>query len=131
MNQTIKELIMDFEEIGMLNFGEFTFKSGIKSPIYTNMRILISYPKLMKKVAKIYSELLDDLTYDRLGGIPYAGLPLTGAISLERDEPWVFYRKETKTYGLGNILYQRVILSLTHLHHLRQLGSRYQILSCS
>lgn len=104
MNQSIKELILEFEEIGMLNFGEFTFKSGIQSPIYTNMRILISYPKLMKKVAKVYSELLKNLKYDRLGGIPYAGLPLTAAISLEREEPWVFYRKETKAYGLGNIV---------------------------
>jgi orotate phosphoribosyltransferase len=104
MNKNIRELILSFEKIGMLNFGSFTFKSGIKSPIYVNMRILISYPKVMKQVAKVYSQLLENVEYDRLGGIPYAGLPITEAISLEREEPWVFYRKEAKKYGLGKIV---------------------------
>jgi orotate phosphoribosyltransferase len=104
MDKDIREMILNFEQIGMLNFGSFTFKSGIKSPIYVNMRILISYPKIMKQVAKIYSRLLEDVKYDRLGGIPYAGLPITEAISLEREEPWVFYRKEAKSYGLGKIV---------------------------
>ena len=94
-------IILELHKVGGLRFGEFKFKSGIKSPIYTNLRILISYPKLMKQVAKVYSQLLEPLQYDRLGGIPYAGLPLAQAVSLEREEPWVFYRKETKEYGLG------------------------------
>lgn len=104
MQNNVKELILNFEKIGMLNFGSFTFKSGIQSPIYVNMRILISYPEVMKQAAKIYSDILKDLKYDRLGGIPYAGLPITAAISLERNEPWVFYRKEAKNYGLGKIV---------------------------
>lgn len=101
-----KELTLDLHRIGALKFGEFTFKSGIVSPMYIDLRLFISYPEVMKKVAKIYSALLDGLEYDRLAGVAYAALPITGAVSLERDEPWIFMRKEglKKGYGLGKSL---------------------------
>ena len=101
-----KEVALDLAEVGALKFGEFTFKSGIVSPIYMDLRLFISYPKLLKKVAKIYAEQLRSLKYDRLAGVAYAALPIAGAISLELEQPWIFMRKEglKKGYGLGKSL---------------------------
>jgi uridine monophosphate synthetase len=97
-----RELALDLHEIGALKFGEFTFKSGIVSPMYLDLRLFISYPKVMKKVAKIYADQLKDLQYDRLAGVAYAAMPIAGAISLELEKPWIFVRKEAlaKDYGL-------------------------------
>lgn len=100
------ELALDLYDIGALKFGEFTFKSGIVSPMYLDLRLFISYPKVMKKVAKIYAEQLQSLQYDRLAGVAYAALPIAGAISLELEQPWIFMRKEglKKDYGLQKSL---------------------------
>lgn len=101
-----KELALDLYGIGALKFGEFTLKSGITSPMYVDLRLFISYPKIMKKIAKLYAEQLAPLTYDRLAGVAYAALPIAGAISLELEKPWVFMRKEAlkKAYGLEKSL---------------------------
>lgn len=100
------DLALALHDIGALKFGEFTFKSGIVSPMYLDLRLFISYPAVMKQVAALYSEMLDSLQYDRLAGVAYAALPIAGAISLERNEPWIFMRKEglKKDYGLGKSL---------------------------
>jgi uridine monophosphate synthetase len=93
-------------EIGALKFGEFTFKSGIISPMYLDLRLFISHPKVMKQVVKLYVDMLKDLKYNRLAGVAYAALPLAGALSLELDQPWIFLRKEglAKDHGLGKSL---------------------------
>lgn len=101
-----KELALDLHKIGALKFGEFTFKSGIVSPMYLDLRLFISYPKVMKKIAKLYSAQLEGLQYDRLAGVAYAALPIAGAVSLELEQPWIFMRKEglQKGYGLKKSL---------------------------
>lgn len=101
-----KEFALELHSIGALKFGEFTFNSGIVSPMYLDLRLFISYPKVLKKVAKIYAQQLEAIQYDRLAGVAYAALPIAGAISLEINKPWVFMRKEglKKDHGLKKSL---------------------------
>lgn len=96
-----ESIVLDLYEIGALEFGEFTFKSGIVSPVYMDLRLFVSYPKVLKKVAKAYADLIEPLEYNRLAGIAYAALPIAGAVSLEMEEPWIYMRKEglAKAYG--------------------------------
>ena len=97
-----EEIALGLHEIGALKFGKFTLKSGLESPMYMDLRLFISHPKFMKKVAKVYAHLLEPLEYDRLAGVAYAALPIAGAVSLEIEKPWIFMRKEglAKSYGL-------------------------------
>lgn len=86
-------------ESGCIKFGQFTLKSGIVSPIYLDLRQLVSYPDLLKKVASAYLPLLKGLTFARLAALPYAALPIATAISLQGGWPMVYPRKEAKAYG--------------------------------
>ena len=94
--QAIASRLLD---IGCIQFGEFTLKSGQVSPIYIDLRRLIAYPEFLHQVARAYCSILELLDFDHLAALPYAGLPITSAVSLLGNWSMVYPRKEEKSYG--------------------------------
>lgn len=86
-------------EIGAVKFGEFTLKSGRVAPVYVDLRVLVSYPDALRQAGEILAMRLRSLAFDRIAGIPYAGLPLGVAAALAGGFPLCYARKEAKTYG--------------------------------
>ncbi len=97
----VEALAADLLASGCVRFGQFTLKSGLVSPIYLDLRRLVSYPAILRRVAHAYAQALraEGLAFDRLAGIPYAGLPIATAIALEMDRPLIYPRREAKDYG--------------------------------
>jgi len=99
LNPHLIELADELLSAGCIKFGEFTLKSGLKSPIYIDLRQIITHPRLLEQVGAAYLPLLKELKFDRIAGLPYAAIPITTAISLAGNYPMIYPRKEVKTYG--------------------------------
>jgi uridine monophosphate synthetase len=97
-------LTLALADIGAIQFGEFTLASGKRSPIYIDLRLLASYPQVLRQVAWAYADLLRrqlEIGEARtcLAAIPYAALPIGTAVALELDMPLIYPRKEAKDHG--------------------------------
>src|SRR5260221_2632806 len=93
------ELSVLLHRIGAVRFGDFILKDGRHSPFYLDLRILVSHPAALARVARAMLQRAAALTYDRIAGIPYAGLPIAVAMSLIAERAMIYARKEAKRYG--------------------------------
>jgi uridine monophosphate synthetase len=97
-------LIEDLYAIQALKFGEFKLKSGALSPFYVDLRVIISHPKILQAVAQSILDLITPLRFQRIAGIPYAGLPIATAVSILGGFPLLYARKEAKDYGTKRVI---------------------------
>ena len=98
-NAPLSALADGLLDAGCIKFGQFTLKSGLISPIYIDLRQIITHPRLLAQVGAAYLPLLKELDFARIAGLPYAAIPIATAISLAGNYPMIYPRKEVKTYG--------------------------------
>ncbi|MFH1106509.1 MAG: orotate phosphoribosyltransferase [Candidatus Micrarchaeota archaeon] len=95
----MKKLEILLHDIGAVKFGDFTLKSGMKSPVYLDLRLLASHPDVLRAAAHEIALLLKSIEFDVIAAVPYAAIPIGTAVSLETGKPLVYSRKEPKDYG--------------------------------
>ncbi len=98
------QLVFDLHNIGAIKFGKFKLKSGILSPFYLDLRVLVSHPTVLRYSALAMAQMLTSLTFDRIAAIPYAAMPIGTAIALEMNRPMIYPRREKKDYGTGRAI---------------------------
>jgi uridine monophosphate synthetase len=99
MKDHVKKLARALYDSGCVKFGTFELKSGLTSPIYIDLRLLVSEPHLLCRVADALAERAEELSFDRIAGIPYAALPIGVAMALAMDRPMIYPRREVKQHG--------------------------------
>ncbi|QJD71691.1 orotate phosphoribosyltransferase [Marinobacterium sp. LSUCC0821] len=106
-----REFIEFAIEKGVLKFGQFTLKSGRKSPYFFNAG-LFNTGGALAKLGRFYAAAIEDagIEFDVMLGPAYKGIPLAAttvvamANDFGKDVPYVFNRKEAKDHGEGGNL---------------------------
>lgn len=108
-NQIAKDLL-DIEAIFLRPNEPFTWASGIKSPIYCDNRITMSYPTVRRAIAKGLAAVIKT-TYPEvevIAGTATAGIPHAAWVAELLDLPMVYIRSKAKEHGKGNQIEGRI-----------------------
>jgi len=99
------ELSRVLHRIGAIKFGTFKLTSGRTSPYYIDLRIVPSFPEAFERVCDIYVKLaeteLGAQNFDRIAGIPTAGIPFASLIAYHVKKPFFYIRPKAKLHGRG------------------------------
>ena len=101
--ETIAKDLLDIKAVKLSPQAPFTWASGIKSPIYCDNRLTISYPAIRKAIAKGIAALIKEKwsQAEVIAGTATAGIPHAAWIAAELDLPMVYVRSKPKDHGRG------------------------------
>lgn len=102
----LKALAIKLFEINALKFGDFKMKVGINTPVYFDLRVIVSYPEIMNKLCKLIVEFIkeNNINCDHVCGVPYTALPIATIVSIDTATPMLIRRKEAKNYGTKKMI---------------------------
>ncbi|MBN9652785.1 orotate phosphoribosyltransferase [Halobacillus sp. GSS1] len=106
-------LIRDLLHIGAVKIetdNYFTWTSGLKSPIYCDNRLTMSYPEIRKSIAEAFVKKIKRLGHiDVIAGCATAGIPHAAWVADLMDLPMVYVRSSAKKHGKGNQIEGHVV----------------------
>ena len=97
------ELCRILNKIGALQFGVFKLTSGEVSPYYIDLRIVPSFPDAFQRICDLYVKLIKgDVgvnNFDRIAGIPTAGIPFASLTAYHLKKPFLYIRPTERLHG--------------------------------
>ncbi|MBR9699067.1 orotate phosphoribosyltransferase [Candidatus Woesearchaeota archaeon] len=100
----IAELLLKLSAVELDTENGFTYASGIKSPIYCDNRVIISYPQERSMVVDAFLKLINEkkLSFDIIAGVATSGIPWAAIIAERLQKPLVYVRASAKDHGKEN-----------------------------
>lgn len=101
----IAENLLQINAIKLNPKSPFTWASGIKSPIYCDNRLLLSYPKIRNNVKKaLVASAKQFEQFDVVAGVATSGIPLATMMADALGKPLVYVRGKAKAHGRQNLI---------------------------
>lgn len=104
MKHQIAEQLLKIEAVFLSPNEPFTWSSGLKSPIYCDNRLTLSYPEVRKDIAKGLTKLIREEypKAEMIAGTATAGIPHAAWVSDLLNLPMCYVRSKPKGHGKGN-----------------------------
>jgi orotate phosphoribosyltransferase len=97
------EIAKILHKIDALKFGLFKLTSGKVSPYYIDLRIVPSFPDAFRQICDFYEESITNQiglkNFDRIAGVPIAGIPFASQIAYNLKKPLLYVRKGVRLHG--------------------------------
>ncbi|MDB5083898.1 MAG: orotate phosphoribosyltransferase [Bacilli bacterium] len=110
MEQTIAKMLLQIGAVIIRPLEPFTWTSGLKSPMYCDNRLTISYPQVRRAIARGFVELIEREfgAVDVVAGTSTAGIPHAAYVSELLNVPMAYIRDKPKGHGKLNRIEGRI-----------------------
>ena len=104
--KNVAEILLKLKAVSLNPKSPFKYSSGILSPIYTDCRILISFPTQRQVIRDLYISEMEktDKKFDVIAGTATAGIPHAAWVADKLNLPMVYVRGKAKDHGKGNTI---------------------------
>ncbi len=101
--ELVREACKALARIGAVKFGIFKLTSGKTSPYYIDLRLVPSFPDAFRFICDVYASMIEaELgleAFDRVAGVPTAGIPFAAVVAFRLEKPFLYVRREVKLHG--------------------------------
>lgn len=106
MADKIAEILLGLNAVTLRTTLPFRWASGILSPIYTDNRLLMSYPKEREFIVNSIVDMINKnkLEFHGFAGTSTAGIPWAAWLSQKMKKPMVYVRGSAKEHGKENLV---------------------------
>ena len=117
MPDKISEILLKLNAVMLRTKPPFRWASGILSPIYTDNRILMSYPRERDFIVNSLIKLIrkNKIKFDGFAATATAGIPWAAWLSQKLKKPMVYVRSETKDHGKENLIEGKIEENKTYI----------------
>lgn len=99
----LMEICRVLKKTNAIEFGTFKLSNGRITPYYIDLRVIPSFPDAFVKVAEIFVNAVKSeigiQNFDRIAGIPTAGLPLSAIVAYSLKKPFIYVRQKQRLKG--------------------------------
>ncbi|MGN0033720.1 MAG: orotate phosphoribosyltransferase [Candidatus Limimorpha sp.] len=101
---TLAKFLLQIKAIKLNPANPFTWASGLKSPIYCDNRITLSYPQIRTFIREAFSKACIEKfgKPDIIAGVATGGIPQGALVAQDLGLPFCYVRSEAKSHGLNN-----------------------------
>ena len=103
-SMALANFLLQIKAIKLNPANPFTWASGLKSPIYCDNRVTLSYPQVRTFIREGFKNMCLDKfgTPDVIAGVATGGIPQGALVAQELGLPFVYVRSEKKSHGMNN-----------------------------
>lgn len=98
----IAEALLKIEAVTLSPNEPYTWSSGLKSPIYCDNRLTLSYPEVRNQIVEALVDAVRPLDADVIAGTATAGIPHATLLADRLGLPLIYVRSSAKGHGKGN-----------------------------
>lgn len=102
-DKEVAKILISIEAVAIKPKEPFRYTSGLLSPVYSDMRLLMSYPEERRRIIDLWINEIEKLgDFDVIAGTATGAIPHAAWISEKMNKPMVYIRGKAKEHGKQN-----------------------------